>query len=298
MKKKLLAALTLTLCLLMLCTACGKDKQPSSDDITPPDGTQDITPDNTQNVTPPDSTADDNKTPDDPTPPAQDDPTPPAQDDPTPSVQDDPTPPAQDEPTNPVDTQNEEIAKILQAYYDFLKNDGKGFYTYTQQEMTFVETTPFLTTTLYKFAFADFGADNIPELVLQSSQDFLVMFWDNNRLCFDILATRELAGFAYDGFFWDETGGRMDYSFISFSAERGRKYLTIGYTTYDYITETYSYDICRDLVNGEWIDRENTTVDKDAFNACIAQYERDTVIKWHRLAWINNYDDLVYYAGR
>ena len=289
MKKKLLAALTLTLCLLMLCTACGKDKQPSSDAITPPDNTQDITPDNTQNVTPPDSTTDDNKTPDDPTPPAQDDPTPPVQDDPTPPAQDDPTPPAQDDPTPPVqddptppvqdnnkdpvddlpkidpvinlgykiktmqpsEQEKQANRELLNLYRRFFNSTWYAIYVQTGEKYECYDL-PEQSYYIDYAALVDFGSDGVPEMVIvptNRDRPCVVVFYEQNDLYIDFIDCREMQLLTYDGVCKNSLGG-IDR--LTFSAQNGCERQSVISVVADAEGKTQYYAHA-DLTDGKYL---------------------------------------------
>ncbi|MBQ2865865.1 MAG: hypothetical protein IJE90_05040 [Clostridia bacterium] len=291
MKKKLLTALTLTLCLLVLCCACGKDKQPATDGITPPNNTQNTTPpDDTQNTTPPAGTADDNKAPALP-------------------VTPDPQPPVQDEPKQPEQVEYVEVyrhpdnEKALRAYYDFWKNNGKAFSVDINKEITFAERNEIVKYAgVSKFGFADFGSDGIQEMVFMGSNGYFVLFWENDKLYIDHVIIRAISGINYNGLNVDAFNYNMAteyktvYTLETFSAKNGMESLTLCYQINRQVINSSSYYIIRDQVNGEWIDRANTEVTKDEYDAYLKQYHNAPEIEQHSASMTCDYDSFCYYS--
>ncbi len=301
MKKSLYITIGLVLCLLMLCTACGESKQPGTDDITPPDGTQDITPDNTQNVTPPDTTADDNKTPDTPTPPVQDDPTPPAQDDPTPPAQDD----NKDKPddnnapadnTKPDDAQKIDFealrienTKALQAYYAFITGGTTARSLYDGRDITFVQDiTKQGTASIAKFALVDFGSDGILEVVFEhtnTAHSDAILFYEDGRVYVEYVTYRGILGLTYNGVisysFNTTEGGTSVYAQMTLSAQKGEETTVMGRSEYISATDTYTYYLECDLIDGKTVVREETRVTKDEYEALFKKIYDLYTLQWH-----------------
>ena len=299
MKKSLYVTIALVLCLLLFCAACGKDKQPSSDDIAPPDGTQDITPDNSQiNDT---HTPNDTNKPNDPV--ISDTPAPPARDnnkdnspdnnDPADNTKPDDTRPPEDPKYVPV-YRHPDNEKALQAYYDFLKNNGKARLAGDTRELTLSETFEIMYAKAHdEFAFYDFGSDGVQELAIKTYHEYLVLFWENGRLYIDNVGIREMhAGYngidsnSYNISFTESSTG---YTLKSFSAENGMESLSLGYSIYHIYEDTRSCYILRDLVNGEWVDRENTSVTEEAFRELMSAYENTPKIKWYPMTMTYDY---------
>ena len=168
--------------------------------------------------------------------------------------------------------------KALQAYYDFLKNGGKARLAGESRELTLAETFEIMYAKAHdEFAFFDFGSDGIQELAIKTYHEYLVLFWENDRLYMDNVGVREMNA-GYNGF--ETTGSnlsgnesRTGFVLKTFSAERGMDSLSLGYSIYNIDTGARSRYIYRELVDGEWVDRENTAVTEEAFQAYIAEFE-------------------------
>ena len=109
------------------------------------------------------SAQNDNGMPNDTTPPAQDD-----SKDPAKSKQ-------PDDGTKPKETKYSEVyrhpdnEKALQAYYDFLKNNGKARLVGETRELTLSETFEIMYAKAHdEFAFFDFGSNGVQELAIKT----------------------------------------------------------------------------------------------------------------------------------
>ncbi|MBO7276163.1 MAG: hypothetical protein J6V15_07320 [Clostridia bacterium] len=277
MKKRLYITVALVLCAGILVTGALLRGKP--DDITPPDGTQDITPDNTQNVTPPDTTADDNKTPDTPTPPVQDDPPPPAQDDNKDKPDDNN---ASADNTKPDDAQKIDFealrienTKALQAYYAFITGGTTARSLYDGRDITFVQDiTKQGTASIAKFALVDFGSDGILEVVFEhtnTAHSDAILFYEDGRVYVEYVTYRGILGLTYNGVisysFNTTEGGTSVYAQMTLSAQKGEETTVMGRSEYISATDTNTYYLECDLIDGKTVVREETQVTKDEYEA-------------------------------
>ncbi|MBO7275267.1 MAG: hypothetical protein J6V15_02720, partial [Clostridia bacterium] len=166
MKKSLYITIGLVLCLLMLCTACGKDGTIDNNIDNTPDNTPVTDPD----TTPPDSTGkpDDNQ---------------------EAAIIQPPRGPQSGEYIPDEETMDANKG-ILWMYYDFIHNNRKAYLLDKGIDITFDELMTIGTApadlSLMEYGFADYSVNGVLEMVLQDQNRnlpyYLVLFYNYGKL--------------------------------------------------------------------------------------------------------------------
>ena len=278
MKKSLYITAALVLCAGILVTGALLRGKPD-----------DITPDNSQindTHTPEDTNKpDDTVIPDTPTPPAQDN-----------NKGNSPDNNALADNTKPDDAQKIDFealrienTKALQAYYAFITGGTTARSLYDGRDITFVQDiTKQGTASIAKFALVDFGLDGILEVVLvhaNTAYSNVILFYENGRVYVEFVTYRGMLGLTYNGVisysFNTTEGGTSVYAQMTLSAQKGEETTVMGRSEYISATDTYTYYLECDLIDGKTVAREETQVTKDEYEALFKKIYDLYTLHWH-----------------
>ncbi|MBQ2866209.1 MAG: hypothetical protein IJE90_06825 [Clostridia bacterium] len=179
--------------------------------------------------------------------------------------------------------------KALQAYYAFITGKSTAYSLSDNKEITFVDgITKQDTAPIAKFALVDFGSDGILEVVFEhtnTAHSDAILFYEDGRVYVEYVTYRGILGLTYNGVisrnFNTPEGAISGYSLMTVSVQRGEETTSLGRREYISATDTYTYYLKCDLIDGKTVVREETRVTKDEYEDLFKKIYALYSLEWH-----------------